>query len=109
MQGQTELILEALGQGDVALILSALVRRNATEAELTRDLHLGQSVATRGLKHLRTVGLVERDSTRSPYRPSYPEETQSLLDALDLLSARIAEARAARDEWLRNQRYSKDE
>lgn len=108
MQGQTELILEALGQADLASMLGRLIGQPASEAELTRDLELGQSVATRGLKHLRTVGLVDREGSRGPYRTSFPDETRSLLDALDRLAGRIIEARAVRDERLRNQREPKN-
>lgn len=104
MQGQTELILEALGQRDLSLMLSALVGHAASETELTRDLELGQSVATRGLKHLRTVGLIERDGSRGPFEIAFPDETRSLLDAVDRLATRIVDARVERDSWVRTKR-----
>jgi DNA-binding transcriptional ArsR family regulator len=108
MQGQTELILEALGQSDLAAMLAVLARKTATEAELTRELDLGQSVATRGLKQLRTVGLVARDAQRGPYRSSFPDETRLVLEAVSRLSDRIVGARAERDAWLRAQLTEQD-
>jgi len=103
MQGQTELILEALGQQELVALLAALVSEAATEAELTRELDLGQSMATRGLKHLRTVGLVEREAARGPYRASFPDETRSVLEAVGQLADQIVAARARRDDWLRGE------
>jgi predicted transcriptional regulator len=103
MQGQTELIFEALGQPDVVALLAALALKTATEAELTRELELGQTAATRGLKHLRTLGLVERETARGPYRSVFPEETRAALEAVGRLADRIVAARAERDDWLRRQ------
>jgi predicted transcriptional regulator len=106
MEGQTELILEALGQRDLAAMLSALVRNPASEGELTNDLTLGQSVASRGLKHLRIVGLVTRAASRGKYEVAFPAETRSFLEALDHLATRIVEARVERDAWVRAKRES---
>jgi DNA-binding HxlR family transcriptional regulator len=108
MQGQTELILEALGQGDLGAILRLLVRKEASEAQITSELAIDQSVTTRGLKHLRLIGLVERDSARKPYRTVFRDETRDIFDAVDLLADRVVEARAARDADIRKQDESPD-
>jgi DNA-binding IclR family transcriptional regulator len=104
MKGQTELLLEALGQTDLTSMLSVLVSKPATEAQLTRELGLSQTAATRGLKHLRMVGLIDRDTSRSSYHSTFPGETRAILDAADALADLVVAARAARDARLRELR-----
>jgi DNA-binding transcriptional ArsR family regulator len=81
-------ILEVLAEPVTLRIIRALSAEDHTQAQLVTRLHLGQSVASRTLKLLRVVGLVESDSPRSVIRLRMEPEVKQLLLAAD----RLAEA-----------------
>jgi DNA-binding HxlR family transcriptional regulator len=101
MQSQTELILEALGQHDVALLLLRLLDGQATERDLRDALDLSQTAATRALKHLRLVGLVDRMGPRGEYHLTFTDATRDVFAVVDDLSAEIRKKREAQDIELR--------
>ena len=81
-------ILEVLAEPVALRIVRALAAEDHTQAQLVTSLQLGQSVASRALKLLRVVGLVESDTPRSVIRLRVESEVKQLLLAAD----RLAEA-----------------
>jgi DNA-binding transcriptional ArsR family regulator len=81
-------ILDVLAEPIALRIIRALTAEDQTQAQLVTRLHLGQSVASRALKLLRAVGLVESDTPRSVIRLRAEPEVKQLLLAAD----RLAEA-----------------
>jgi DNA-binding transcriptional ArsR family regulator len=86
-------ILEVLCEPVALQIARALNEDELTQAQLVVQLRLGQSVASRSLKLLRAVGLVESDSPRGALRLRAVAEVRQLL----LVADRLAEAVMAAD------------
>jgi DNA-binding transcriptional ArsR family regulator len=81
-------ILEALAEPLSLEIVRALSVAEKTQSELVRALELRQSGASRAIKVLRSVGMVESDSPRGPIRLRAEPEVKQILLAAD----RLAEA-----------------
>lgn len=99
MEGQTDLILEALGSRDRVQLLTALFGGARTEKELRLATGLDQTRATRGLGHLRLVGLVRRgEGRRAEYSLSFESATKELLQRAVDLADEVARARRSADQ-----------
>lgn len=100
MDGQTFLILDALGHPDRAAVVIALLGKDGREKDLVNELGLSQKTANRHFSMLRHVGLVRRDSPHGPYRLTAHAETRVALEAMNALATTVLGARAREDEAL---------
>ena len=100
MDGQTYLVLEALGHPDRAAVVARLLEGGAREKDLIRELNLTQGTANRHFTLLRQVGLVRRDSRHGPYELTAHAETRAALEAANLLATSVLKARLEHDEAL---------
>ena len=100
MDGQTFLILEALGHPDRAAVVIALLEKDGREKELVQALGLSQKTANRHFSTLRHVGLVRRNSPHGPYRLTAHAQTRLALEAINALATSISGVRAQEDEAL---------
>ena len=82
-------ILEVLAEPVALRIVRALSAEELTQAQLVARLKLGQSVASRALRLLRVVGLVESDSPRAAIRLRAESEVKQILLAADRLAEAI--------------------
>jgi hypothetical protein len=81
-------LLEAFTEPATLRIVRALAEADQTQASLVGSLGMGQSVASRTLKTLRLLGVVDAESPRSAIRLRAPDEVRAVLLATD----RLAEA-----------------
>src|SRR6201996_7993831 len=86
-------ILEALAEPISLRIIRRLAGAEQTQAQLVEDLEIGQSGASRAIKALRLVGLVQAGRRRPPIQLRAGDELKQLLLAAD----RLAEAVMAVD------------
>lgn len=95
MEGQTSLLLEALGHPDRLAVVLRLLETEARERDLVRELGLAQKTANRHFAQLRDVGIVTRDTPHGPNRLTLERETREALEAIHSLATRLLEQRLA--------------
>src|SRR3954470_2656138 len=100
MEGQTYLVLDALGHPDRAAIVLRLLEGEGRESELLLALGLAQKTANRHFATLRQAGIVARDGQKAPYRLTAPDETRTALESVNTLARKIVAGRLAEDEAL---------
>jgi DNA-binding transcriptional ArsR family regulator len=93
-------ILEALAEPLSLEIIRALSVDEQTQSELVRGLELGQSGASRAIKSLRSVGIVESDSPRGPIRLRAEPEVKQILLAADRLAEAVISVDVAQQQTL---------
>jgi DNA-binding transcriptional ArsR family regulator len=86
-------LLETIADPAALQIVRALAESEQSQVALVERLDIGQSVVSRSLRTLRSVGVVEAASPRGALRLRSPDETRAILLAAD----RLAEALLAED------------
>ncbi len=91
-------LLEAIAEPSALQIVRLLAEREQTQVALVNELGIGQPLASRTIKNLRAVGLVESDTPRGPLRLRTADEVRSLLLAANNLADALLteDARAQR-------------
>jgi DNA-binding IclR family transcriptional regulator len=75
------LVLKAVADQSCVDVLRILLRGPATQKHLLEVLGLNSGTLSRRMAELETLGLVDRDRRRGPYRLAFGEQTRALIQA----------------------------